>query len=87
MCLHEVENPLLEVVKHADQHCMEEIGLWEVAYDIGNMVKHIESLVNMLRQEFHIGCLCGGIAEHSISVVISLWELLARRDIISNFVL
>jgi hypothetical protein len=79
MRLHEVENPLLEVVKHANQHCMEEIGLWEVAYVTGNMVKHIESLVNMLRQEFHIGCLCIGIAELSISVVISPWVLLARR--------
>jgi hypothetical protein len=45
--LHEVENPLLEVVKHADLHCMEVIGLWEVAHNTGNMSKHIESWVDM----------------------------------------
>jgi len=44
---HEVENPLLEVVKHADLHCMEEVGLGEVAYNTGNMSKHVESSVNM----------------------------------------
>ena len=37
MGLHEVENPLLEVVKHADLHCMEEVGLREVSHDTGNM--------------------------------------------------
>ena len=66
MCLHEVENPLLEVVKHADLHCMEEVGLWEVAHNTGNMSKHVESSVDMARQEFGIGCLGVGIAEHSI---------------------
>jgi len=35
--LHEVENPLLEVIKHADLHCMEEVGLQEAAHDTGNM--------------------------------------------------
>jgi len=66
VCLHEVENPLLEVVKHADLHCMEEVGLWEVAHNTGNMSKHVESSVDMARQEFGIGCLGVGIAEHSI---------------------
>jgi len=47
--LHEVENPLLEVGKHADLHCMEEVGLKEVAHDTGNMLKHVESSVNMAR--------------------------------------
>jgi len=61
--LHEVENSLLEVIKHADLHCMEEVGLWEVAHDTGNMSKHIESSVNMVRHEFGIGCLSVGIAE------------------------
>jgi hypothetical protein len=52
--LHEVENPLLEVIKHADLHCMEEVGLREVAHDTGNMSKLIESSVNMARREFGI---------------------------------
>jgi len=47
MRLHEVENPLLEVVKNADLHCMGEVGLREVAHDTGNMSKHVESSVNM----------------------------------------
>ena len=64
--LHEVENPLLEVVKHADLHCMEEVGLREVAHDTGNMSKHVESSVNMALREFGIGCLGVGIAERSI---------------------
>jgi len=66
VCLHEVEDPLLEVIKHADLHCMEEVGLWEVAHDTGNMSKHVDSSVNMARQEFGICCLGVGIAEHSI---------------------
>jgi hypothetical protein len=37
--LHEVEKPLLEVVKHADLHWMEEVGLREVAHDTGIMSK------------------------------------------------
>ena len=49
MSHHEVENPLLEVIKHADLHCMEEVGLREVAHDTGNMSKHIKSSVNMAR--------------------------------------
>jgi len=64
--LHEVENPLLEVVKHADQHCMEEVGLGEIAHNTGNMLKHVESSVNMAQREFGIRCLGVGIAERSI---------------------
>jgi len=66
MRLHEVENHLLEVVKHADLHCMEEVGFREVAHDTRNMSKHVESLVTMSRPEFGIGCLDVGIAEGSI---------------------
>ena len=71
MHLHEVENPLLEVVKHADLHCMEEIGLSEdelrkVAQNPENVSKHVESSLTMGRREFSIGCLCVGIAERSI---------------------
>jgi len=47
--LHEVENQLLEVVKHADVDYMEEVGLRVVAPDTGDMLKHVESLVNMVR--------------------------------------
>ena len=49
MHLDDVENPLLEVVQHADQHCMEKIGLQVVAHNTGNMSKHGESLVNMVQ--------------------------------------
>jgi len=85
--LHEVENPLLEVVKHADLHSMEEVGLREVTHDTRNMSKNIESLVNMEPREFSIGCRGVGIAECSIQVVIPPEVLLVRRDIISKFVL
>jgi hypothetical protein len=87
VCLHEVDNPLLEVVQHADQHCMEEVGLQEVAHNIGNMFKHLESSLDMAQREFDIGCLVVGIAEHSLYGVIPPWELTVRRDIISKFVL
>jgi hypothetical protein len=63
---HEVANPLLEVIKHTDVHCIEGVGLRQVAYDIGNMSKLVESSVNMVRREFTIGCLGVGIAERSM---------------------
>ena len=63
---HEVENPHIEVVKHADLHCMEKVGLREVAHDAGIMSKHIESAVNLAPREFGIGCLGVGIAERLI---------------------
>jgi len=67
MHLHEVENTLLEVVKHADLHCMEEeVGLREVTHNTGNMSKHVESSVNMALREFGIGCLGVGTAVLSI---------------------
>jgi len=87
MCLHKVKNPLLEVVKHADLHCTEEVGLREVAHDTGNTPKHVQSSVNMARRRSAIGFLGVGIAEHSIYVVITPGVLLVRRDIISRFVL
>jgi hypothetical protein len=59
-----VENPLLEVFKHANRHCVEEVGLRVVAHDTGNMSKHVQSTVNMPRREFGIGCLGVGIAQH-----------------------
>jgi len=66
MRFHEVDNALLEAVKHADLHCVEEVGLQKVGHGSGNMSKHIESSVSMVRWEFSIGCLGVGIAEHSI---------------------
>jgi hypothetical protein len=47
MHLHDVENQLLEVVKHANLHCMEEVGLGEDAYKTGNMSKHVEYSVSL----------------------------------------
>ena len=47
MHLHAMENPLLEMVKHADLHCMEMVRLWEVAHDAGNMSNHVQFSVNM----------------------------------------
>ena len=66
MPLHELENPLLEVVKHADLHWLKKVGLREVAHNNGNISKHVESLVNIARLEFGIRCLVVDIAEHSI---------------------
>jgi hypothetical protein len=66
MHLHDVENSLLEVVKHADLHCMEEVGLREVTHNTGNMSKHVEFSVNMAQRDFGIGCLGVGIPERSI---------------------
>jgi hypothetical protein len=85
--LHEVENPLLEVVTDADLHCMEVVGLREVAHNTGNVSKHVESSVNLGRRKFGIGCLGVGIAERSIKVVILPRVLLVRMHIISKFVL
>jgi hypothetical protein len=51
MRLHEVKNPLLEVIKHADLHCMEEVGLQEVTHDTENLLKMVKSLVNMHQQK------------------------------------
>jgi len=61
--LHEVENPHLEVIKHGNLHCMEKVGLRDVAHNTGIMLKDIESWVNMARREFGMGCVGVGIAE------------------------
>jgi hypothetical protein len=66
MYLHGVENPLLEVVTHTNLHCMEEVGLRQIADHAGNMSILVESSVNMARREFGIRCLVVGIAERSI---------------------
>jgi hypothetical protein len=64
--LHEVENPQLQVVKHADLQCIEEVGLKEVAHNTGNLSNQVESSVNMVQPEFSISYLGVGIAECSI---------------------
>jgi len=66
MPVHEVANPFLEEVKHADQHCMEEVGLREVTHNSGNMSKHVKSFVYVAWQGFSKGCLGVLIAEHFI---------------------
>ena len=63
---HQVENPPPEVVKHAHLHCMQEVGFREVTHDPGNMLKYVESSVNMAQRESSIGCLGVGIAEHFV---------------------
>ena len=87
MRLDEVERPLLEVVKNADLHCMEEVAQREVAHNSANVSKHVESSVNMVPREFGISCLEVGIDERSIQVVIPLGVLLVRMHIISIFIL
>ena len=82
-----MKNPLLEVIKHADLHCMEEVWLREVAHDTSIMSEHVEYSVNMEQREFGIRCLGVGIAKRSILVVIPPGVLLVRRDIISKFIL
>jgi hypothetical protein len=64
--LHEVENLILEVVKHANLHCIEEVGLREITENSGNLSKHVESSVNMAGRDFGIHCPGVGIAELSI---------------------
>jgi len=87
MRLHKVKNPLLDEVEHADQHCIEEVGLREVAHATGNLSKQIQSSLNMARREISIGCLGVGIGELSIKVVIPPGVFLVRRDIMSKFML
>jgi hypothetical protein len=82
---HSIDN-LLEVVKHANLHCMEKVGRWKIAHNTGTMLKHIESSVNMVGHEFGIGCYRVGIAEHSILVVITPVVLQVRGDVISKWV-
>jgi hypothetical protein len=66
---------------------MEEDGLREIAHNTGNVLKHVESLLNTARREFGIRCLGVGIAERSIYVVIPPGVFLVRMHIMSKFVL
>jgi hypothetical protein len=85
MHLHEVDNPLLVVVKHANQHCMEEVGLRKVPHNTWNISEHCESLVARLRLEFGLGWFGVGNIDHSLSVVIPAGVLLVSWDIIFKF--
>jgi len=66
---------------------MEEVGLRDVAHYRGTMSKHVESSVDMPRQDFGFGCLLDAIAERSTYIVIPPVVLLVPRDIIFKFVL
>jgi len=61
-----VQSPLREVVEHADQHCMEEVGPREVAHETGNMWKRVECSVILARWVFGISYLEIGITERVI---------------------
>jgi len=60
-----MENPLLEVVKHANLHRMEKVVLREFAHNAGNMSNNVESSVNMAQAEFRIRFLVVGMVERS----------------------
>jgi hypothetical protein len=85
--LHEVDNPHLEVVKHADLQCMEKVRLREVARNAGNVSNHIAMSESMLRRQFGIVCIDVCIAERSTYVVILLGVLVVTIHIIFEFVL
>lgn len=87
MRLHEVGNPLVERVTHANLHCMEVVRLWEVAHDTENMSKYVQSLLNMGPRQLDIGCHRVGIADLSILVMILQGVFLVRRDTIPTLVI
>jgi hypothetical protein len=66
MHLNDVENPSVEVVKHANLHCVEDVGLWEIPHNTGNMSTHVAFWVHITRRESGISCIGVGIAEDSI---------------------
>jgi hypothetical protein len=55
VCLHEVEHPLVEGVKHDNQHEKEEVGVQVVNHDRGNMSYHVQFFVKIGLQAFTIG--------------------------------
>jgi hypothetical protein len=69
----------------ADQHWMEEVALREVRDIAGNMLKHIESSVNIARRKIVITCLGDGISERSTYIVILPGVLLVRMQISAKF--
>jgi len=85
--LHEEENPLLQLVKHGDLNCIEEVGHGEVAHHTWNISKNMHSSVEMAQPEFGNGCLGVGIAEHSTQILILPGVLFVRIHMISKFVL
>jgi len=58
----------------------------EVPHDEGNMSERIESLLNIVRQGFGIGCLGVGLAKHSPLVVIPPGVFLVGRDVFSKLI-
>jgi hypothetical protein len=47
--LYEVQNSPLEEFKYINVYLMEEVRLREVTHNTGNVSKHLQSLVNVLR--------------------------------------
>ena len=56
----------MEVLKHADLGCIQEVSLRAVADNTREMSKHVESSVNIVRERFGNSYLGFQIAEHSI---------------------
>jgi hypothetical protein len=65
---------------------MGEVGLQEIAQDTGNLLKHIESLVQLGQYVFSIDCVCVGVCERSLYIVIAPGVLVVWRDVISTCV-
>jgi hypothetical protein len=64
---------------------MEEVRLKEVAHSTGNVSIHVDSSVNIPRQEFGIGFFGLCISDCSVLVLIPPEVLLVRMHIISKF--
>jgi hypothetical protein len=47
MCLHEVDNPHLEVFKNVDLHSKEEFGVQKVTHDTETISKHLDPSVHI----------------------------------------
>jgi len=46
MFLYELQNPLLQVNKNSDLHCLVEVGLGKIMHNTENMSIQVECLVN-----------------------------------------
>jgi len=66
MRLYEMEYPVLDLVKHANQHFKEVVRLHEIAHNTWNLSKHIELMVKMAQWQFGIRGSGVGIASHSM---------------------
>ena len=64
VCLHDLENRLLDLFKYAELPCTEEVGLREVPHNAVAMSKYVECTVHMAQREFGVYCLDIDNAEH-----------------------